>query len=295
MDAAGRIGIKAISGEDNKMPINIPGFVPASMAKPYLKLALEGWHRTGRSHLALSSPGPVGCIVFDGNTEHVAQKLMAGGSEIYLNKDYMPKSSLNVLQSQETYRQAWNSFQKTYFGVLLPSAVRTMVIDTSSDAWELCRLAELGTLGGGTTEKSVNQSNYGKINNVWRQMVNSCEKNLILTHKLQVYGTGQPSRKGMEESAYLCHAVIRTARLPKGIRVTEDPDEYTPTERGIPAGYWDAQACDGDFAIKIMDCSQDPRLAGKILVGSEVSFLNIARLVYPEVKKRYWLSEGGQV
>lgn len=266
------------------MPINIPGFIPASNnLKPYLRLTIEGWHRCGKSHFGLSgAPAPVGCIALDGNTEHVAHKIQEStGREIYVNKDFMVSSSLNVFASQAEHKRRWEAFKHLYFEQLLTSAFQTIIVDSGSDLWELTRLAEFGKL------EKVPQFAYGEANHPWRQMINSCEKNLIITHKLAQYGT-KVDRKGMEEVAFLSHAVIRLTRLPKGMRITEDPGDYEPTDRSIPVGYWDAQPGDGDFALKIMDSSHNPMLAGKILVGSEVSFKQVAMLMYPQTTSKNW-------
>lgn len=272
------------------MPINIPGFAPASIsAKPYLKLTIDGWQRSGRSHFGLkSAPTPIACVVLDGNTEHVANKISKNddGRDIQLNKEFMANFSFAVNQgSQALYKDRWEKFKNLYFNTLLKSAqVKTIMIDTCSDLWECTRAAEFGRL------EKVPQFAYGEANHPWRQMVNTCEKNLILTHKLGQYGS-KVERKGMEEVAFLSHAVIRMTRLPKGLLIRDDPEEGDPTDRGIPVGYWDAQPGDGDFACKIMDSSHNPALAGKILVGSEVSFKEVAMLMFPETNwKRDWLS-----
>jgi hypothetical protein len=261
------------------MPINIPGFVPATNAKPHLKLIVEGFHRTGRTSFGFSSPGPIGCLVFDGNTEHVAAK---SDKDILLNKQFMAGSALNVFSPQSVYQERWEALKHLYFDRLLTSDFRTIMIDTCTDAYELCRMADLGA-----TEK-VPQFAYGKVNSTWRQMVNGCEKNLILTHKLQSFGS-KVTRKGPDEASYTVHAILRTVRLPKGMIIREDMDDYSPSDRGIPIGYWDAEPGDGDFALKILDCSHNPMLAGKILVGGEVNFTQIARLIFPDTKKSQWV------
>lgn len=265
------------------MAINIPGFVPATNAKPYLKLCLEGWHRSGRTHFGLKgAPGPVAVVCLDGNTEHVAQKMIEQyGREILINKEFMGKFQYSAATADMEQKAKWEKFKDLYFNKLLPHPdLKSIIIDTGSDLWEMTRAAEYGKM------EKVPQFAYGAANHPWRQMVNLCEKNLIVTHKLQNYGV-KIDRKGMEEVAYLCHAVIRTTRLPRGMAVSDDPDGEA-TARGIPVGYWDALPGEGEFALRIMDSTHNPALAGKILVGSECTFKQVAMLMFPNTSSKDW-------
>lgn len=254
--------------------INIPGFVQVpESSSPYLKLCTEGFHRCSKTHFALATtPAPILVVATDANTAHIATKIKAiRKCEMIINTDFVFK---NPFMSQAQCSELWERFKRLYFDTILKAPVKTIVIDTASDLWELTRMSEFGRL------EKVPQFAYGLANNPWRQMVNACtDKNLIMTHKLASYGPSKVGRKGMEEVAYLSHAVIRHFRA---------GPEYTEPEQ-ISNLVLDSEPGSGQFGLKIMDSSHDPSLAGTILFGDEYcSFVDLATTVFPKTKPRDW-------
>lgn len=256
------------------MPINVPGFqaVPES-SNPYLKLCTEAMHRCGKTDFALrTTPEPILVVATDANTAHVATKIKAiRKCEMIINTDFVFK---NPFMTQAQCMELWERFKRLYFDTILKAQVRTIVIDTGSDLWELTRQAEFGRL------EKVPQFAYGNANNPWRQMVNACtDKNLIITHKLANYGPSKVGRKGMEEVAYLSHAVIRHFRA---------APEYVEAEQ-ISSIVLDNEPGSGQFGLKILDSSHDPSLAGTVLLGDDnCTFVEVATTIFPKTKPKDW-------
>jgi hypothetical protein len=121
--------------EDGKIPGRVVGTV-------------WGGESTGKTHFCLSAPGPVAVFLLDiGGTEGVASKF--GGKDVRCKWYDIPKMSVNEKSDFTAYDKAqgqraarlWNSFYGDFVKVLDSEEVRTIVVDTVTDCYDLCRMS----------------------------------------------------------------------------------------------------------------------------------------------------------
>ena len=159
----------------------LQGFREAeSTAGKRLILNIEGMPGKGKSSLALSAPDPIVLFDFDTGLEGVLEQFLADGKRIIV-----PKESLRHEDSdqQKVWENMWKTFQDSYIRALDSPIkdVRTIVIDTATEAWELKRLVAFGKLS------QVQSHHYGPVNADFRRLIKrayNSDKNLILIHKL---------------------------------------------------------------------------------------------------------------
>lgn len=139
-----------------------------------LIVSSEGMEKTGKTSFALSAPDPIIYIDIDIGGEGVIGKFQETGKKIYVYSVLVPKQA-----KQDVYEIMWadlkTRIEKAY---LLSSG--TVVWDTATEAFELCRLARFGRL------TQVQPHNYTETNNEWREIVRKAfasRMNTVYIHK----------------------------------------------------------------------------------------------------------------
>jgi len=153
--------------------------------RPRLTICSMGREKTGKTRFTLSAPGPIAIFNFDRPLEpEVLQIAQTMGKKVY-HKNYI--AGLNS-GTQEDWRRLWNQFKSDW--EKLCGVCRTVVQDTGTGAWELCRLANFGRVD------KIMPHKYGPVNNEFEQVIKLPFKtsglNSILTHryKKEYKGTG---------------------------------------------------------------------------------------------------------
>ncbi|MDD4984385.1 MAG: AAA family ATPase [Dehalococcoidales bacterium] len=135
---------------------------------------IGGLEKCGKTHFALTAPAPIGLLDMDRGLEGVVEKF-AGDKEIYTtNFRSMPS------RNQADWERRWGRFKECFHTLLGDSTIRTVVMDTDTEAWEMARLAILGKL------TQVKPHHYGTVNAEFRELIDaafSTDKNLILICK----------------------------------------------------------------------------------------------------------------
>lgn len=234
-----------------------PGFSKASPEiKQRLIISIEGTEKQGKSHLALTAPGPIALFDFDRRLEGTVHKFTSQ-KEIWVNTYAVPMSTkgINIIDI-DTCIALWNRFKTDFKTVLDLPYIRTVIIDTASDAWELLRLAKFGKLS------QVQPFHYGPVNFEFRDLIKSCaydsDKNLIYIHKQGSKYIGDKKtedyeRKGFGEVGYIVQMVVRVFHKK------------------------------ADFSAEIISCGLDATIEGLVLTGDACNFDTLMTLALPDL------------
>lgn len=236
------------------------GFVNAKTLDsfPRIILSISGLEKQGKSHFAFSSPGPIALFNSDTGEEGVIEKFRK-------KKDIWV---MNVARIDEDAAEKapleWDKFKKAYNHCLRSKEVRSIVIDTATEIWELLRMARFGRL------TQVMPYQYGPVNAEYRTLIRDAynfDKNLILIHKMKAQyvndkRTGEWERSGFSDTGFL-------------VQVNTQIYRYAPEDGGA-------------FCLWVKDCRQNPELAGEVLEGDMCTFPMLAMMVLPDVDSKKW-------
>jgi len=231
-----------------KRELKIPGFEkPSNKTKPRLIIAVDGQEKRGKTTFGLSAPAPIAFFNFDEGLEGVIHKFK--DKEILISSFMLPadKKVPGV-----DWKAEWGRFKEEYKRVLTHSEVRTVVIDTATELWELCRMAGLGKL------TQVLPHHYGPVNAEMREVIRTAygyDKNLILLHKMRTQyvndkWTGKYERNGFKDTGFAVQVNVRLLRK------------------------------DGQFVCFVKDCRQNMDLCDLELSGGLCNFDTLMSMVF---------------
>jgi len=228
------------------------------VSKPRLIMAISGLEKQGKTHFALTAPGPIAMFSVDIGEEGVVQKF--DDKEVWV----MDVAGVGDEDSPDDSEKEWARFKKSFDQMLRTASVRTIILDTATEIWELLRMAKFGKL------TQVMPYQYGPVNKIYRMMVRSAyefDKNLILIHKLKSKyvndkRTGEYEPAGFNDTPFL-------------VQVNATVYRYSPEDGG-------------EFAIQIKDCRQNPDMAGFEADGPLCNFPMIAQMILPSVNAGEW-------
>jgi hypothetical protein len=231
--------------------------------KKRLVVSVAALQKVGKSHFSLTAPGPLAYFDLNKGSEGVIGKFIKD-KEIYRSSDpYTYYSSDN----RERYVQTWERYKKDYYTFLSNPKIRSLVIDTNTESWELCRLARLGKVS------QVSPNAYGPVNAEYGDMIEKgldSGKNILYIHTMgdQYVGTITPQGKEIsvrtgklktnyyKEMPYLVQVVVQLMR------------NDTETE------------VEDRFGLRIVDCRKNPGANGVELWGSLCRFSYLAATVF---------------
>lgn len=247
--------------------VSIPGFkVVNSVPKPRLILSIEGMDKSGKSNLAFTAPGPIGYLEFDIGAEGVVEKFQH--TKQILSPDAYEtrfEGGAQKTDASNEFARFENDFKSSI------SKLRSTVVDTASETWELLRLARFGKL------TQVKPHHYVEVNQEYRDLIRFAfehDSNLILLHKLKAEWkesasgssskTGQFERQGFSETGYLVQMNVRCWRE----EVREEGDL--------------------GFRAQILNCRQNPEIAGEILMNEQITFQTLGMMALPDLDASVW-------
>lgn len=254
------------------MSTPLPGFKLADgQPKPRLIVSVEALDKCGKSNFAFTAPGPLAYFPFDVGEEGVIEKFQ-DEKQIYVPVKPYETRFEGGAQKQEATTELLR-FEKDYKNAL--RTVRSVVVDTAGETWELLRLARLGKL------TQVKPHHYTEVNQEYRDFVREAydsDANLILLHKLKAVWVdgkdaqgnakssknGEYERAGFSETGYLVQVNVRMWR-------EEDREEG-----------------DLGFRMKILNCRQNPEIAGMVLANEQINFPMLGMLAMPNVDPANW-------
>jgi len=209
-----------------------------------LVLSVSGLEKAGKTHMAMTMPGPIAYINTDIGLRGVIEKF-ADQKDIHV----LP---VTVYHDGDAAVKEWDRFMNAMKYLVLDSGIRSIVLDTATELWELKRIAAFGKL------TQVQPWHYGPVNADFRGLFRmfyddkDCPvKNLIALHKMKaVYlndkRTSDYERSGFSDMGYLAQASIRLYRD----RPWVDADDVEHK---------------GNFHAYIESCRHNPLLVGEDL------------------------------
>ena len=231
-----------------------------------LVMTVDGPAKEGKTNFALTAPGPIAIHDLDLGMEGVIEKFTE--KEIYPFRYEVPISTMlpgTEFTSIATAAQAvWKEFVLNFRDSL--TKMRTVVVDTGTEAWSLIRLARLGKL------TQVLPIQYTATNAEFRQLtqlaLSQTACNVIFTHKVKdVYKddkkTGEVERAGFTELEYDVQTVLKATR------------DYT--KKGVE-----------QFQLEIQACRANLGASGTRFVGDDCTFAKVASTVYPNTTEDFW-------
>lgn len=244
----------------NKTRLKKLGFVDAKDKKvlPRLIISISGMEKCGKTHFSLTAPGPIAVFSCDIGEEGVVDKFTKDKEIFIMNIDRIDEDAAE--QAPKEYTR----FKSAYLDMLRGNEVKTIVLDTATEIWELLRMARFGRL------TQVMPYQYGPVNAEYRALIREAynwDKNLILLHKMKAQyindkRTGEYERAGFSDTGFL-------------VQVNAQIYRYSPADGG-------------EFVLWVKDCRQNPDLAGEEFEGPMASFPMLAGMIVPDVDPEVW-------
>jgi hypothetical protein len=250
------------------VPVLLPGFTNINNARALPKRLLvniEGLDKGGKTHLALTAPGPIALFDMDRGLEGVVQKFMGDKEILFTSYRHLP------VVTEADHKALWVKFERDYDVALAGKGIRSIIFDTATELWEKARLAEFGRL-------SNVQHMYPALNAKFRKLIDrafDAEKNLILINKRKkTYAqnkkgedswTGGWERAGFGETGYMVQVNLHA--------------------------YAEGRGENGDvlFACEVINSRLQPGLNGEVFSGELCSFPFIASLLRPDTELTDWM------
>lgn len=233
-----------------------------------LVMTVDSLPKQGKTHFCCTAPGPIAFHNLDCGLEGVVDSKEFADKEIYAF-DYQVPMSASLPGSEfagmaDAAQRVWKEYVRNFRDSL--SKMRTVVVDTGSEAWALVRLARLGKL------TSVLPVQYTAVNAEFRQLTqlalsqNAC--NVIFTHKVKdVYKddkkTGAVERAGFGEIEYDVQTVLLATRDYSRLGVDQ-------------------------FGLEIASCRANLSASGRRFVGADCTFAKVATAIYPGTTEESW-------
>jgi len=227
--------------------------------KARMTAAIIAREKQGKTHLALTAPGPI--VVFDADygLEGVVGKFVDAGKKIYIYRIEMP--SQEEKDAGKIASEIWDEINALFIDVLRNPEVRTVIFDTASELWEIARLAYFGKL------EQVKSHHYGMVNAAFRRFLKKgldSDKNILLLQKMKAEylddkRTGKYEMSGFGDTSHIVQALI----YPNHSRVQKElPDGQTVEQ--------------GQFYVEVRDSRHSPEMMNSFFVGELATFPWIA-------------------
>lgn len=224
-----------------------------TFGKLRLVMRIGGLEKNGKTHFALTAPGPIGVLDIDRGLEGVIEKFLPF-KEIYAKSFRHMRA-----ETQKEHQERWDAVEAGYYEYLNDPDLRSIIVDTDTEAWEMVRLAEFGKLSG------VKSHHYGVVNGIFRKMIDAAfdsDKNVIFISRFKkqyirkkadsddAVWNGLFEASGFSEMPALVMANLKAT-------LEGEPGNQTPT-------------------IKVMNCRHNMALNGETFEGDLATFSFVA-------------------
>ncbi len=203
-----------------------------------LIVSVGGQPKSGKTHFSFTAPEPIFLFNIDIGTEGVLEKFQQSGKQIYTYDLRVPKGL-----KQEIYKTMWDGMRER-LEMVYKVGKGSVVIDTTTEAYELCRLARLGKL------TQVLPHNYTEVNNEWREVMRlayDSQMSTVLIHKLKAVYINNQRTSGYEVAGF--------GEIGYLVQVNVTAFRETNADGGVL------------FGIQIDDSRKNPALCGTVLHG----------------------------
>lgn len=239
--------------------------------QPRLIVAVEGLEKQGKTNFALTAPGPLIYQSWDIGDEGVIEKFQQ--DKVIYKAEYgvVITKDDNAETIKAKMDPEWTRCVKDYrIGLdrLRDGSARTIIKDTSTEEWEALRLARLGKV------TQVMPHHYGPLNTEYTGLIKELYDtpgNAVFLMKLKDewldnVATGKSNRTGKHE---------RAGHKDMGYLVQVNCRAWRDAE--------------GHFHITVLDCRQNPQVAGLDLMDDMATFAWLGIAVYPHTNLADWL------
>lgn len=283
-----------LSGKMTKLGFGVPSMDVINR----LVVSLEAPEKMGKTHWALTAPDPIAVVATDTGSEEIVRKFLRAypHRRIYVNNFAVPEKADKSEMAE--YHKEWKRMRDVIEAIRDDRYFRTIIGDTGTEIWELCRLAAFGKLS------QVLPQHYVAVNAEFREVIKMLyarpDLNVILTHKVKkqyVAGkegkdvwNGKWERSGFGDLPYLVDVNLQlrfaSKKTADEIAQLESRPSLSETQ-GVPDPKAPWQGIDR-FCMELKDCRQNPDVVGEVFRGDMCSFPWLGMLVFPQSDPMYW-------
>jgi hypothetical protein len=152
---------------------------------PRLFVCTTAMTKRGKSYWAVRAPDPVGVLAFDAGTEHQVKAAIREGRRVYHQKFEVKKADDGG--NKDIWKTEFRKVVKAWEALWKNPLIKTGVIDTADELWELHILQSFGSM---TPKMSKNDrySEWGEVNSEFRSVFMDAynarpDFNIIAIHK----------------------------------------------------------------------------------------------------------------
>jgi hypothetical protein len=228
--------------------------VPSTEIPRRLIASIHGHRGKGKSHLGLTAPGPLVVFNLDIGLTGVVQK--------FLKQKEVMVMDLKMPPTQEEAEKEWSRFYAAWSAVLKDRHVKSIVVDTETELWELFRMAKFGQL------TQILPYQYAPVNAEYARFLReilAVEKNLILLRHLVPLYINDKRTKDWEPKGF------------NGVeKIVEVVGEIGREEQG-------------DWWLYVTKCRLKPEMDGRLLEGMFASFPWLATMCIEGTTPEDWV------
>ena len=238
--------------------------------------------KEGKTTWAFSAPGPIGAISTDTGTEAIAKNFLSQ-KPIIINyfksaDELQQDGGKNDKTRQEMYEREWERMKSSILAMVRSTRIRTLIIDTATEAWELCRLAEFGKL------TQVMPHHYTTVNSEFKALIKAADENprlnsIWIHKKKKEYKTGSSGkdswtgrweRAGFGDMPFLVDVNLEHFFQPAGAMVSDGSGGNVSLE-------------EGRFGIRVVDSRYNMlSVVGQEFTREESNFENLGYALFPD-------------
>lgn len=240
--------------------------VPDTEAHYRMIVSSSARDKHGKTDWALrTAPQPIAMIDTDIGTEGILEREPFKSKRIIqktFNLRARKKLAGEAITKSEI-QDEWDQVSQCIRTLVNTPFIRTLVVDTATEVWEIARLAYLGQL------TQVMPHQYTEVNKVMRELVQLVygrkDLNAIFIHKQKKEYVNDKFRgdyqlSGFSDMPFLVQVNIEHLR-----------DDDT-----------------GQFGIKVLNCRQNKDMNNEELWGLSASFRALGKAVFPDSKSEDW-------
>ena len=217
------------------------GFVeaPSEVTNKRAIASIASIDKEGKTDLSLSGPPPIYYVDIDVGGSGILERFKAAGKEIYVYRLRFIKEGVD----QKLWEEQWEGFREVFVSALGLSK-GTVIVDTASEMYELCRLARLGRL------EQVPPLKYVEVNKEMRELLRMAYEstmNVVLVHKMKAEWIGGQKTTNFE--------IVGWSDTEYNTQLNLRP--YTVEEKdkkGEPITH---------FWVRVRNCRMNARMTGK--------------------------------
>uniref|UniRef100_A0A6M3LHJ6 Putative ATPase domain containing protein n=1 Tax=viral metagenome TaxID=1070528 RepID=A0A6M3LHJ6_9ZZZZ len=197
---------------------------------PRLLLSLDGDEGTGKTTFALTAPGPLVYMDFNGGGDGIIQTvqdekeiLLPGDGEPYILPDLLGDTPEAVRDAAAPVKRR---FVQDFIAACDDPNIRSVVVDTGTEANQVFRLSSMGKIGKAEGDTGAKIAQQEIVNSEWltllRHATHRTTANVILIHHLkEKWSGGKPTgeyvRSGWGHMGKNVHAELIAERSSEGV------------------------------------------------------------------------------